>query len=525
MRIYHIAKKSTMEVLKENKVPLTDEERDICLKEKAVWHHGPNGEESPAVWKSKNSKGDITYVTNTHRAYQTSPTLKGCIKKYHDFIKSTALTNEEIKTAQVQPSQLSQPSQPVYLELIDTRSKKGQQQANELLQQQNQFKIGDIIKSPMYTSTDKTFRVLGINPDGTLSVLALESSRPMNTMLYMTDRRGKTVNQWTKVKTTAFIKKEIKTAQFDDIEELFYSVDDSHGEILNEYFSKHRKKDSMMSWSVIPFATVKKIWEDYAEFGFVRDEIGINNIANQMLKNLARLQASTDLSGHSQFSTEDFCEENGYKPIDGNNFDFYNNFLETPYGTPISDFGLKPLWNLADELIYAKNAEDKLIAIDKMFNIVHQRGDLAALFVEGGSTALSQLSSKEDFERKREDMEEEVTASNISWYKFAVTDGEFRDLKDRVNSIKDDIRDVKKDSKDYDSRLKKLEKQIDSLNIGTRRFDQAATTFNSLQRKLERMEAVVQQWNNYKKEMDDTIKKQVEKHTKARISDITPQAF
>ena len=122
-------------------------------------------------------------------------------------------------------------------------------------------------------------------------------------------------------------------------------------------------------------------------------------------------------------------------------------------------------------------------------------------------------------------MEEEVTASNISWYKFAVTDGEFRDLKDRVNSIKDDIRDVKKDSKDYDSRLKKLEKQIDSLNIGTRRFDQAATTFNSLQRKLERMEAVVQQWNNYKKEMDDTIKKQVEKHTKARISDITPQAF
>jgi hypothetical protein len=219
----------------------------------------------------------------------------------------------QVKVAQVQPSQ------PVYLELIDTRSKKGQQQANELLQQQNQFKIGDIIKSPMYTSTDKTFRVLGINPDGTLSVLALESRRPMNTMLYMTDRRGKTVNQWTKIK--------------------------------------------------------------------------------------------------------------------------------------------------------------------------------------------------------------DAEASHVSWYRYAVADGEFRDLKDRVNSIKDDIRDVKKDGKDFDSRLKKIEKQIDSLNIGTRRFDQAATTFNSLQRKLERMETVVQQWNNYKKEMDDTIKKQVEKHTKARISDITPQAF
>lgn len=89
-----------MEVLKENKIPLTDEERDEVMKAKAVWHHGPNGEESPAVWKSKNSKGEITYVTNTHRAYQTAPTLKGAIKEFHDFIKSTASAdNKIIKTA------------------------------------------------------------------------------------------------------------------------------------------------------------------------------------------------------------------------------------------------------------------------------------------------------------------------------------------------------------------------------------------------------------------------------------------
>jgi hypothetical protein len=83
--------KSEFEKLEDNKVPLTAEERKKVMDADAVWHHGPNGKESPAVWKSKNPKtGKITYVTHTHRAYNTAPTLKGAIGKYHSFIKGTA---------------------------------------------------------------------------------------------------------------------------------------------------------------------------------------------------------------------------------------------------------------------------------------------------------------------------------------------------------------------------------------------------------------------------------------------------
>ena len=82
--------KSAYEQLKKNKKPLTDEERAECMKKKAVWHHGPNGEPTSAVWKSVNKNGDTTYITNTHRAYNTAPTLKGAIHKYHSFIKGTA---------------------------------------------------------------------------------------------------------------------------------------------------------------------------------------------------------------------------------------------------------------------------------------------------------------------------------------------------------------------------------------------------------------------------------------------------
>jgi len=85
-----IARKGQFKKLQDNKVPLTPEERQQVMDAKAVWHHGPNGEGTPAVWKSVDKKGKATYVTNTHRAYNDRPTLKAAIRRYHDFIKGTA---------------------------------------------------------------------------------------------------------------------------------------------------------------------------------------------------------------------------------------------------------------------------------------------------------------------------------------------------------------------------------------------------------------------------------------------------
>jgi len=72
----------------------------------------------------------------------------------------------------------------------------------------------------------------------------------------------------------------------------------------------------------------------------------------------------------------------------------YFDFLSTKFGVPISDYGLKPLWSLAEKLIETQDYVQKLIIIDRMLNVVHQRGDLAALFIEGGYESLQQLSGK-----------------------------------------------------------------------------------------------------------------------------------
>ena len=93
-----IESKSDYEKLEKNKKPLTDEERKEVFKADAVWHYassidpntGKNVKKVTAVWKSVDDDGKVTYVTNTHRVYNTAPTLKGAIGRYHKFIKGTA---------------------------------------------------------------------------------------------------------------------------------------------------------------------------------------------------------------------------------------------------------------------------------------------------------------------------------------------------------------------------------------------------------------------------------------------------
>lgn len=107
-------------------------------------------------------------------------------------------------------------------------------------------------------------------------------------------------------------------------------------------------------------------------------------------------------------------------------------------------------------------------------------------------------------------------------YRIASEKTDIADLKDSLRSIKSDIRDLKKDSKDFDSKIKKIEKSIDDLNLGSRRYTQDKTIFTSLQRKLERMETVEIEWKKYKEGLSDDIKREVEKHTKARVTTLSP---
>lgn len=76
-------------VFKRNRVPLEPEERALVMKRKAVWRFSPKNVPTSAVSKSV-VDGKTWYETHTHRAMDMAPTLKGAIRRYHDFIKGTA---------------------------------------------------------------------------------------------------------------------------------------------------------------------------------------------------------------------------------------------------------------------------------------------------------------------------------------------------------------------------------------------------------------------------------------------------
>lgn len=75
--------------------------------------------------------------------------------------------------------------------------------------------------------------------------------------------------------------------------------------------------------------------------------------------------------------------------------DHFGDWILDGHQWRISDYGLKPLHKFLVQLRKEFDPSKKLPILDKMLNVVHQRSDIAAWFVEGGSAALSDLSGME----------------------------------------------------------------------------------------------------------------------------------
>lgn len=244
---------------------------------------------------------------------------------------------------------------------------------------------------------------------------------------------------------------------YGDIYDLYEERDNAVRDILSDFLYENNPQfTKRIPWRVVPAARLKKIWEDYIRVGVVRDKKGMDMIAVIMIGNAIKLEVSTMLSGHSQDNPDEYFEDSwgdyirdyagrvfqnanpDFKPeefyskipnevfanyirgIDDEiSFEqlqkelmevlqdtFYNNYLIDSKGREIlSDYGTQPLMELALKLAAEDNAEKKVVIVDQMLNVVHQRSDLAFWFIEGGSSALSDISGYD------------LPADENSWYR------------------------------------------------------------------------------------------------------------
>lgn len=154
---------------------------------------------------------------------------------------------------------------------------------------------------------------------------------------------------------------------------------------------KRSKGRGKVPWKTVPAMLLMKVWLQYGRTKHI-DKEGLDIIADQILTNIARLRASTEMMGHTSNNVRPELEDNGIKFTDRQWDEWMSNYFTDNDGSwRLSDYGLPKLEHLYGDIFNAETDEDRLYAIDKALNVIHQRNDLAAMFVEGGSSTLRKI--------------------------------------------------------------------------------------------------------------------------------------
>ena len=162
-------------------------------------------------------------------------------------------------------------------------------------------------------------------------------------------------------------------------------------DILSDF--KRSEGNGRIKWKTISARLLKKTWLQFGKYKRI-DENDLDKIADQILTNIVRLTVCTELSGHINYSIDDDINEMGFNFTDKEWEKLWWHYLVTKQGSDIlSDYGLGPLQQLYSKIFDAKTQEEKFYACDKALNVVHQRNDLCALFIEGGTATLTHIAN------------------------------------------------------------------------------------------------------------------------------------
>jgi len=200
-----------------------------------------------------------------------------------------------------------------------------------------------------------------------------------------------------------------------DYYDFYDDQSDMVNSVISEFLNDKQKGIAVKHWRTIPAEQYQNALLDFMKYGsFMRFPTKyVFQWAALVTKNTLDLEAITELAGHSQgFPYDEFCSAFGfekgteeYEKYSYNNWENCSEYLseigfydwcQLPDGSDAwSDYGMEPLYKLIKELEEQETAEQKIIVINKILDVYHQRGDLASAFIQGGSKSLNQISFNE----------------------------------------------------------------------------------------------------------------------------------
>jgi len=194
----------------------------------------------------------------------------------------------------------------------------------------------------------------------------------------------------------------LKTTGYNDLGEAAWKTyNERYSQAIDEAIDNIAANKLPRKLMPLNTSRMKKIWRDYARTGVVRDERGVDDILDDFLEKTVRIDVNNYLSGHT--SGDPLLEFKDREiPIPKDIDDRIDVAIADINGHwMISDYGINKLASLIHQAMMATDYEAKLLALDAMLNIVHQRSNLAAWFVQGGKGALDAISQDTDAEPSR----------------------------------------------------------------------------------------------------------------------------
>ena len=177
-------------------------------------------------------------------------------------------------------------------------------------------------------------------------------------------------------------------------------VHELHDDILQGTMNEFRSsnENDTQHWKPVNFSAVQRIWVEASKMGFVRNEKGLNQIAEQIITKIVQLQVNTELAGHTSIDPNDMLQSDGIEPFTDEEYERFVDWLvdEKTGQWRISDYALDKLYNLANKLMNTASSDEKLVIVDTILSVTHQRSELAELFIEGGQQSLNILSDIAD---------------------------------------------------------------------------------------------------------------------------------